>query len=145
MSKSIAVTALAYFTIIFLLAGTKAVAADHCSDQFYIEKKLANGAKWDMCWSHSKNLGIGYHHIYYTPKNNPRRMVLFEASIAQIHVPYDDNGARFHDVSDFGLGDDGADNNNLLSLSAAECPSGVLSNFNSKGAVCHRVVKNGDA
>ena len=35
--------------------------------------------------------------------------VLGRASLAEIHVPYDDNGARFHDLSDFGLGNDSMD------------------------------------
>ena len=128
-----------------LFSSSNLLAADHCDDQYFINKTFANGAKWDMCWAHSKNQGIIYHHIYYTPKNDTRRMVLFEASIAQIHVPYDDNGARFHDVSDFGLGDDGDSNNNLVSLSPAECKNGNLSYFNSKAAVCNRIVSNGSA
>jgi len=125
--------------------GAKALAAEFCNDQYYINKTLANGAKWDMCWSHSKNQGIRYHHIFYTPKNASRRMVLFDASIAQIHVPYDDNGARFHDVSDYGLGDDNGSNNNLVSLKPAECPSGTLAYFNNKAAVCYRTLNNGSA
>ena len=139
------VTKLACLGLIICFSGSKVYAAEFCDDQYYIDKTLANGAKWDMCWSHSKNQGISYHHIFYTPQNGTRRMVLFDASIAQIHVPYDDNGARFHDVSDFGLGDDGADNNNLVALRSAECSAGTLSYFNGKAAVCHRVIDNGSA
>ena len=131
--------------LLCLLSGGSVFAADHCDDQFFINQTFDNGAKWDMCWSHNKNQGIIYHNIFYTPKDESRKMVLFEASIAQIHVPYDDNGARFHDVSDFGLGDDGGSNNNLVSLSPAECLNGKLGYFNNKAAVCNRVVKNGSA
>lgn len=145
MSKIKLISALIYFILFFSLAGGKALAAEFCNDQYHIDNTLANGAKWDMCWSHSKNQGIRYHHIFYTPKDANRRMVLFDASIAQIHVPYDDNGARFHDVSDFGLGDDGGSNDNLVSLNAAECPNGTLSYFNGKAAVCHRTLSNGSA
>ena len=145
MSNNKRVVTLIYCCLIFLFATSKAHAAPFCSDEYYIDKTLANGAKWDMCWSHNKNQGIVYHHIFYTPKNGTRRMVLFDASIAQIHVPYDDNGARFHDVSDYGLGDDGSDNNNLVGLTAAECRSGTLGYFNAKAAVCHRIVDNGSA
>jgi primary-amine oxidase len=39
-------------------------------------------------------------------------------------VPYDDNGARFHDLSDFGLG------NNMDVLGAGDCPNGTLLSSN---------------
>ena len=145
MSKLKIIFILICSSLIFLSTSGKVLAAEFCNDQYHINKTLSNGAKWDMCWTHSKNQGIRYHHIFYTPKNGSRRMVLFDASIAQIHVPYDDNGARFHDVSDFGLGDDGSSNNNLVGLRSAECPGGTLSNFNGKAAVCHRIVDNGSA
>ena len=145
MSKINRAITLLSLTLLFLLSGSKVLAAEFCGDQYYINQTLANGSKWDMCWSHSKNQGIRYHHVFYTPKNSTRRMVLFDASIAQIHVPYDDNGARFHDVSDFGLGNDGGNNNNLVELKAAECANGSLGRFNNKAAVCHQIVANGDA
>jgi len=145
MSKLKIIVTLICSSLIFLLTGTQALAAEPCEDQYSINRTLANGARWDMCWSHSKNQGISYHHIFYTAKNDRRRMVLLDASIAQIHVPYDDNGARFHDVSDFGLGDDGSGNDNLLGLSSAECPSGAFGFLNGKAVVCHRIVDNGSA
>lgn len=145
MSKMKLTATIIYFILIFSLSGGKALAAEFCNDQYYINKTLANGAKWDMCWSHNKNQGIRYHHIFYTPKDTTRRMVLFDASIAQIHVPYDDNEARFHDVSDYGLGDDNGSNNNLVSLSNSECVNGTLAYFNNKAAVCHQTLSNGSA
>ena len=51
-------------------------AAEFCSDQFYVNETLENGAKWDMCWEHRNREGIIYHHIFYTPKDGQRRMVL---------------------------------------------------------------------
>jgi Cu2+-containing amine oxidase len=145
MSKIKSVAIILVLSFLSLFSSSKLLAADHCDDQYFINKTLANGATWDMCWAHNKNQGIIYHHIYYTPKNDTRRMVLFEASIAQIHVPYDDNGARFHDVSDFGLGNDGGSNNNLVSLNPAECANGTLGYFNNEAAVCNRVISNGSA
>jgi len=145
MSKAKWSIVLTCLSVVFMFTGGNALAAEFCDEQYYIDHTFESGAKWDMCWSHNKNQGIHYHHVHYTPKNDSRRMVLFDASIAQIHVPYDDNGARFHDVSDFGLGDDGSNNNNLVGLSAAECPRGRLSNYNGKAAVCHRVINTGSA
>ena len=145
MSKIRILAILVGFTFLHFFPLSTASAADNCADRYFISKTFSNGAKWDMCWSHSKNQGIIYHHIYYQPKDEARRMVLAEASIAQIHVPYDDNGNRFHDVSDFGLGDDGSSNNNLVSLSAAECPNGSLAYYNNKAAVCSRTIADGGA
>ena len=145
MSKIKSVAILFTLGFLCLFAPSNLLAAEHCDDRYYINKTLANGSKWDMCWAHNKNQGIIYHHIYYTPKNGSRRMVLFEASIAQIHVPYDDNGARFHDVSDFGLGNDGGSNNNLVNLRAEECKNGTLGIFNNMAAVCSQILSSGSA
>ena len=117
-----------------------AYAAQHCSDNYAIDKTFANGARWDMCWTHDDNHGIRYHHIYYTPKGGTRRMVLVDAAISQIHVPYDDNGARFHDVSDYGLG-----GRYLPGMSNAECPGGKLHPYGTKNAVCSQVLKKNNA
>jgi len=117
-----------------------AYAAQHCADNYSIDKTLANGARWDMCWTHNNNHGIRYHHIYYTPKNGTRRMVLRDASIAQVHVPYDDNGARYHDVSDYGLG-----GGYLRNMSSAECSGGTLHRYGTKNALCSQLETQGPA
>ena len=127
-------------SLLFLFGwSSNAAAAEFCEDQYYINKTLPNGATWDMCWTQDDKQGIRYHHVFYQPKDEPRRMVLYDASIAQIHVPYDDNGARYHDVSDFGLGAD-----NLVNLRENECKSGEFGYYNGKAAVCQQVIK-GDA
>ena len=115
-------------------------AAEHCADSYSIDQTLPSGARWDMCWTHNDNHGIRYHHIYYTPKNGTRRMVLMDAAVSQIHVPYDDNGARFHDVSDYGLG-----GGYLRDMSSAECAGGTLRQYGTKNAVCTQVQKKGAA
>ena len=117
-----------------------AQAAEHCDDAYSIDRTLANGSRWDMCWTHNNNHGIRYHHIYYTPKNGTRRMVLMDASVAQIHVPYDDNGARYHDVSDYGLG-----GGYLRDMVSAECPGGTMHRYGTKDAVCSQVQEKGAA
>ena len=132
---------LALACIIFsLLSVAKAQAAEACADDYYIDQTMPNGARWDMCWTHDAAQGIRYHNIHYTPKDESRRMVLYDASVAQIHVPYDDNGARYHDVSDYGLGDE-----NLLSLSAGDCVGGNRGYYNSKAAICRSMSKDGNA
>ena len=124
----------------FCLQMSPAQAAEHCSDNYSIDETLASGARWDMCWTHNDNHGIRYHHIYYTPKGGTRRMVLMDAAVSQIHVPYDDNGARYHDVSDYGLG-----GSYLRSITSAECPGGNLRQYGTKNVVCTQVQKQGAA
>jgi len=114
------------------------MAAEHCADNYYIDETLPDGSRWDMCWTHSNTEGIKYHHIFYTPAGGERRMVLFNASIAQIHVPYDDNGARYHDVSDYGIG-----GYYLQNLASNECPGGEFLVYSGKNAICKQVKKRG--
>lgn len=123
-----------------MLGFSPAQAADHCDDSYYIDKTLSNGARWDMCWTHDNNHGIRYHHIYYTPKSGVRRMVLMDAAVSQIHVPYDDNGARYHDVSDYGLG-----GVYLRDMASSECSGGTLYQYAGKDAVCSQVQDSGPA
>ncbi len=115
---------------------SSASAAEFCGDQFYVDETLPNGARWDMCWEHRQREGIVLHHIFYTPKNGQRRMVLNRASIAQIFVPYDDNGARYHDVSDYGIG-----GRYMLDLQADECVGGNLLRYNGKHVICKQIEK----
>ena len=126
--------------ILASLGTNAAYAAQHCSDNYSIDQTFANGARWDMCWTHDDNHGIRYHHVYYTPKGGTRRMVLVDAAISQIHVPYDDNGARYHDVSDYGLG-----GRYMPGMSNAECPSGKLHRYGTKNVVCTQVKKQTNA
>jgi primary-amine oxidase len=125
---------------IMMLWQAPALGAEFCSDEYYIDVTLPNQARWDMCWEHRNREGIVLHKIHYTPRNGSRRMVLNEAAMAQIHVPYDDNGTRYHDVSDYGLG-----NRYMASLSAAECPDGKLLKFGSKQVVCQQLENRDDA
>jgi hypothetical protein len=119
---------------------TTAEAAD-CSDAFYIDETLPNGARWDMCWESRNREGITFSAVYFTPKNGVRRMVLNHAAVAQIHVPYDDNGTRFHDVSDLGIG-----GLNMLDLDPDECPGGTMllltdAQFTNKKVMCKQIEK----
>ncbi|PID47298.1 MAG: hypothetical protein CSB47_00725 [Proteobacteria bacterium] len=126
--------------LFLILFSGNAAAAEFCEDDYYIDQTMPNGSRWDMCWTHDVNQGIRYHHIFYTPKHETRRMVLYDASVAQIHVPYDDNGARYHDVSDFGLGGDG-----LVALSEGDCIAGSRAYHNGKPVLCYQMRKDGSA
>ena len=111
-----------------------------CSAEFLIDETLANGARWEFCWEHRNREGIVYLDIHYTTPDGSRRKVLGEAAVAQIHVPYDDNGARYHDVSDYGIGD-----NHMNNLSPTDCPNGTLLQFETKDVLCKSIVSRDPA
>ncbi len=146
--------------LIYMMTLSNATAAEHCSDNFYIDETLKNGARWDMCWDHRQREGIIFHHIYYTPNTGKRRMVLSHAAVAQIHVPYDDSGARFHDVSDFGIGHSGHQHfsdteedtsviatllgvesydSSMLDLKKKDCPNGNLLKWTEVNVLCQQI------
>ena len=127
-------TLIALISVGFSLPVANLKAAEHCSDEYYINETLPNGSSWDMCWEHRQREGIIFHHIFYKPKEGARRMILNHAAVAQIHVPYDDNGARYHDISDYGIG-----GNNILSLNNDECVGGNLLQFGSKNVLCKQI------
>jgi primary-amine oxidase len=105
-----------------------------CSAANLIDVTLATGARWQMCWETRSLEGIVLHDITYTAPGQPTRMVLAQANLAQVHVPYDDNGARFHDLSDYGLG-----GSNLDDLTPSDCPNGTLIRESSKDVLCQQI------
>jgi primary-amine oxidase len=117
-----------------------AVTPNCGSTAFLINTTMPNGARWTMCWEERQAEGIVLHHVYFTPRNGVQRLVLYRASIAQIHVPYDNNAARFHDVSDYGLG-----GYNMNDLTTADCPGGTLLRNNGKDVLCRTLARDGYA
>lgn len=115
-------------------------AAEYCDDAYYIEVTLPNQTRWDMCWEHRVLSGISLHHVFYKPPKGSRLMILYRAELAQVHVPYDDNGIRYHDISDYGFG-----RTSLLSLTPEDCPAGQLLNYHDKPAICQTTQSRGEA
>jgi primary-amine oxidase len=113
-----------------LIPPTTPVTAQTVPCQYNIDETLANGANWTMCWSESPIDGVTLWSISFRPPGGTTRLVLYEARLAQIFVPYDDNGARFHDVTDYGLG------NYRVNLTAGECPGGTLLQNNGINVIC---------
>lgn len=112
----------------------------NCSAPYYVNEVLPNGARWELCWEHRSRDGIVLRDVYHTPVNGTRNRILTEASISQVHVPYDDNSARFHDITDDGFGD-----RNLANLTAAECPGGTLLRHADKNVLCQQIAPVGYA
>ncbi len=128
-------------TLLFYCLGTNAPqAAEFCDDAYAISITLPNQARWDMCWEHRYLNGISLHHIHYTPRNGGRRMILNRAELSQVHVPYDDNGARYHDITDFGFGGE-----YLMALRDEECTDGTLLDYVEKPVICQQILGRGEA
>jgi primary-amine oxidase len=120
--------------------GAGADPGDNCSGSFYIDETLPSGGRWQMCWEHHGREGIVLRDVFFTPPGGSFRRIFYQAGVSQIHVPYDDNGARFHDVSDYGLGD-----GNMNDLTPADCPGGSLLKLSSKDVICKTIESRGDA
>jgi hypothetical protein len=113
----------------------QAAPGDNCSGDYYVDETFPSGARWQLCWEHRTLEGIVYYDVYYTPPGGTARPVFAEAHLAQIHVPYDDNGARFHDVTDYAIG-----GSNMENLTSADCPNGVRLLHGSKEVICKQLV-----
>ena len=88
-----------------------------CTPQYQIVQTFSNLAKWEMCWEPRAGYGYRLTQVIFTPPNGVRRKVFQSTHVAQLFVPYDENGARYHDIG-YGA--------NLAVLAAAECPGGSL-------------------
>lgn len=124
--------------LLFNGASTWAQAGANCSAAYFIDETLPSGARWQMCWEHRNREGIVFYDVYYTSPDGTQRKVLAQAGLAQVHVPYDDNSSRYHDVSDYGLGGSYLDD-----LDGSDCVDGVLLRHNGKDVLCQSVQKNG--
>ncbi len=120
--------------LLWLFLPSTAQPGANCSASFFVDQTLRNGARWQLCWEQRNLDGIVLRDIYYTPPGGASRRILAQGSISQVHVPYDDNSARFHDITDDGFG-----NENLSNLTPAECPNGVLLQYQGKNAICQQL------
>lgn len=120
--------------LLWLFLPTAAQPGANCSANFFVDQTLSNGARWQLCWEQRNLDGIVLRDIYYTPPDGVSQRVLAQGSISQVHVPYDDNSARFHDITDDGFG-----NENLANLTTAECANGVLLKYEGKNAICQQI------
>ena len=136
------VTAVACATAVLLqpYRPTDAQAGANCSSPYLVDEILANGARWQLCWEQRNLDGIVLRSVYFTPPGGTQQRILAQGSISQVHVPYDDNSARFHDITDDGFG-----NENLNDLTPEECPGGTLLKDGTKDALCRQIKPRGHA
>ncbi|MDB5972280.1 MAG: Copper amine oxidase [Hydrocarboniphaga sp.] len=110
-----------------------------CSVDYQVNVKLANGSSWSMCWEVRWREGIVFHDVTYTAPGASPLLILAQMNPAQIHVPYDDNGARYHDETDYGLGA----TKDMATLAADDCPNGKLLSSNGKAVLCQQTRATG--
>jgi primary-amine oxidase len=106
---------------------SRAEAAATCADGMAVlvtnvDYRFPTGSRWRFRVDRCAREGLAFTEIRFTPRDGTERLVLWQASVAQIHVPYDTGAPRFRDltVSTAGLGE------NALPLSAPECEGGQL-------------------
>lgn len=87
-----------------------------------VTRTFASGAKWSFNVGSAPCEGLVIRLATYTPFGGVDRFVLNRATLAEVHVPYDNNAARFLDVTDdtSGLGA------SALTLSAGECHGALI-------------------
>ena len=130
-------TGLAGLGVAWRLPATQAQSGT-CVVGNYLEETLPTGARWDLCWTVRAQEGIVLSEVHYSSPAGVRRKVLQEASLAQIEVNYDDGRATFYYASEPGLGAA-----QLLTLSAADCPDGVLLNQADRPLLCKQTAWRG--
>ena len=70
------------------------LAGPICQTDQLISETFVNGSKWELCWETDIREGIIFKDIFYTTPDGLERKVLKEASLAQIHVSFDDGNHR---------------------------------------------------
>lgn len=123
--------------VVWQLAATRAQSGA-CTTGVYLEETLPTGARWDLCWATRSQEGVVLSEVHYTTPAGLRRKVLQEASLAQIELIYDDGQAAFYYGSEPGLGDD-----QLLTLTAADCPDGALLTQGERALLCKQTAQRG--
>ncbi|MET9291483.1 copper amine oxidase [Streptomyces sp. NPDC003077] len=101
----------------------------NCSAAYRITQTLDGGTTWRMCWHYEGNAGLVLDDISYQPKGEPAPIkVLTTAKLAQIHVPYDDGGNEYDDITGQGFAQ------GLQEMLPAECPGGTIKPVKVPGA-----------
>ena len=107
-----------------------------CSVGDLISETFTNGSQWELCFTVDANAGIVLHDATLSvpgPSGTTvTRRVLEEASLAQVHVAFDDGAKRTHFLTQYGFG-----GGNLVNLGASDCVGGTLRSVGGKNVLCH--------
>ena len=141
--ERVAVAAGALFVL--LTFGAEAQALECPAGSSLVDVSFDEGTRWELCWEERAEEGIVFREAHFTPRFQPATRVLQEASLAQLHLVYDDDRARRHLVTEDGLGGE-----SLVALTSEHCPDGVLlssetATSGARAALCQRVAARGYA
>jgi len=104
-----------------------------CSkDEEPIAAHFANGNSWELCWSIAADVGLSIRRATFETDEGATP-VLAEASLAQIHVPYDDGSISELDMPVFGT--------TTSDLSKEICPDQIYES--ESGALCASITDDG--
>jgi primary-amine oxidase len=92
--------------------------------------------EWALCWRIESKTGLTLTRVSYTPPNGPAVVVLNQASVAQIDVPYDSGTSEHIDLPGFG--------HLTATIVPADCPNGkVLPTSANKHVLCAAIEDDG--
>jgi len=112
------------------MASIAAPEAD-CAMTSRIIESFSNGARWEMCLESRGLENLVLKHVtYITPAGNAVP-VLASASLAQLHVAYDDSDITYNDVTEYGLG-----GGSLIQLDESDCPYGTIVDMQGMPTLC---------
>jgi primary-amine oxidase len=85
-------------------AGAHAFCQNMSDNQSLVVKKFKNGTQWSLCWEIRPLEGLIIKMAFFkggviNGMKDQERLVLWRASIAELFVPYDNDFARFRDVT----------------------------------------------
>lgn len=120
------------------LASVIASEAD-CAETSRIVESFDNGARWEMCLESRTLENIVFKHVTYTPPDGEPTSVLAAASLAQLHVAYDDSDITYNDVTEYGLGAE-----SLVPIDEADCPYGTIVEILDVPTLCRWLRTGGD-
>ncbi len=84
--------------------------------------EFPSGTSWEMCWKLDDYRGIVLSDVAYRARYEEQSIpVLYNLSIAQLNVQYDDGRTQYNDVTEFGLGA-----GFVQVLESSDCPDGEI-------------------
>jgi primary-amine oxidase len=129
-----------------LLCVSAPAMSQSCPGNQLIDVTFSEGSRFDMCWELRDEEGIVLKKINFKPSSSgARRSVLYQLNLAEIYVAFDDGSPSAFNVTDLAAGGGLGVSSNIHTLTAADCPSGVLMSTSGNAVLCRQVVPRGYA
>lgn len=115
-----------------------AASTDPCNADHRLDVQFDTGARWELCWYARERDGLVIESARYTTRDGRLFPVVARASLAQLHVAYDDSAVTYSDVTQYGLG-----GNWLQSLDDSDCRGRLLQSDGRNVACLDRADQDG--